>query len=237
MKHVKHILLAFLLCVNLPAGELPSQLTPSDLDRMVEVIGLTANSRILRSAEPYKSWPGVKLGFELLFVPTSDLNSLGDGRGTLSSVTILPRIFLSKGLFAQLEIMANFFPMSTVNSLSTYGIGAKWTAMTERQGPFSAAAFANYTSIDGFGTYDGSNFELGALLSKDYVKFKPYAGAGLVFASGTVPAGLAVGDNSASENSIHLFGGVEVELPVNLTVQVDLMNVALSVSMFVGKRF
>ena len=58
-------------------------------------------------------------------------------------------------------------------------------------------------------------------------------------ANGTIATHLAADPTvtSGSENTLHIFAGAEIELPVNLTFQVDLFNLAVSASVFFGKKF
>lgn len=235
----KRILLILLMLNTAPLGAatIPGQLNQTEIKRMLETLGLPSVTRFLRSAEPYPFWPGIKFGFEVLMLPGKELNNLGDQQGTIPSVNFVPRVHIVKGLFYGFEIAVNFFPLNSTNSLSTVGAALKWTAVNEDTAPYSAAPYFGVTRFTGFGGIEGTDFELGGIFSKDLVRFKPYIGGGVVFTSGKIINGLASGVDEGNISSIHFFAGTEIELPVNLTFQMDLMNLAFSATVFVGKKF
>lgn len=232
----------FLLGLSLSAigASLPGQLGVSDLDRVTEVVGFAASSRLMRSAECYDSFPGIKFGFEVTMVPTKNLNALGDATGSVPGFAPSPRLFLSKGLFWDTELILSAFPSSDANPISSVGGLLKYTFFQEKEGWLSAATFLGFTRIHAFGNqYQGTDVELGMVISKDYVRIKPYLGFGVLYANGKFDrAVLRSGiDDSASLATLHLTLGTEIELPLNVTAQVDLMNLSLGGSVFVGKKF
>jgi len=194
----------------------------------------------LRSAEAMPTWPGFKIGFELGLIPPADINQMGDGSGTLPTMNPVPRLYLCKGLFFDTELIFSLFPSSVVNTINTSGLIFKWSYMDEKQGTYSGSLFLGMTSISAFNRqFLGSDIELGAILSKDYVRVRPYAGLGLMKASGEFPSGIlqTPTTTSASATLIHLFVGAEFNLPVNFTAQVDFYNLNPALTVFTGKRF
>lgn len=232
-------LFALLGALRVDAASLPGQLSPTEVDRVVEVVAVGATTRLLRSAEPYVLFPGLKVGLEIAIVPSRDLNDMGDRLGSLPTAMPVPRVFFSKGLFLNLELMFNFFPFSLVNSISTFGGALKWTFFQETKSWLNGAAYIAFTNISAFEkTFTGGTVELGALLSKDYVRLKPYLGFGLIFARGSVTSSLArTTDNTGAYSTLHAFVGAEIEMPVNLGFQLDMFNLAPAGTLFVGKKF
>lgn len=228
----------FLLSNTLRAGSFPNAISASEFDRIVEILGYGGATRIMRSAEPYYSFPGFKLGVEIAFTPASDINQMGDGTGTLPGLIIAPRVFMAKGLFSDMELIFSFFSNKFFDTLVSVGSILKYTFYSEKQSWVSAAAFLGYTGSSGFkGDFKGTNLEFGAYFSKDYVRLKPYLGAALLLARGEIPQTAAIEKFSGWASTIHFFLGIEFEFPVNVTVQLDMMNLSPSGSLFIGKRF
>ncbi len=226
----------------LSASTLPKQLNASDIGRVTEIVGIPAVARLMRSAESYESWPGLKLGFEVLAVGERGLNNLGDNTGTMPSVNPVPRLYLSKGLFYDTEITLSFFPTSEVNPVSTLGVILKYTFYQEQADSWlSIAGFFGVTDVEAFrSAYHGTDVEIGVILSKDYVRLKPYLGLGILAARGEVdPSLLAAGftDNDTWLSTLHAFIGTEIELPLTFGAQIDLFNLSVGASFFVGKKF
>ncbi len=232
-------LLILAWCESIRAASLPTGLGPTEIDHVVEVIGTGSTVRLLRSAEPLELFPGIKLGLEIAIVPTRDLNNMGNQDGSLPVAIPVPRFYFAKGLFFNLELILNLFPVNIANSLSTFGGSLKWTFFNENQNWLHGAAFLSFTNISGFErTYSGNNIEMGGVVSKDFVKLKPYMGGGLLFARGNVSSAVArTADTSGAHSTLHLFVGAEVELPLSLGFQLDLMNLSPSGIIFFGVKF
>ena len=237
-------IIALFLLVSLPttlsASPFPSSLSATDIDRVVEIIGGQSVSRLMRSAEPYPTWPGVKIGLEVPLVLIRDMDSVGNGQGTLPGLNPLPRLYIAKGLFPNVELILNYFPPSVFNSLATFGGIVKWTVWDEKDTWLETAFFLGITSVTAYAdSYNGLDEEIGIEVSKDYVRMKPYLGLGLLFAEGSVNGSLAGSPNVTSGfySTIHSFLGAELEMPVHVTLQLDLFNLAPGGSIMVGKHF
>lgn len=233
------LLVLFLISRTLTAASLSGGLSPAEIDQAVEAIGARGTTRLLRSAEAYESWPGFKIGLEIALVPSGDLNLAGDGTGSLPPVNPLPRIFLSKGLFYGVELSLNFFPLTINGTISTLGGTLKWSFYEEKKHFLHGAFFISYTGVSAFDdTFNGTNWEIGGVFSKDFVRLKPFVGAGILFCRGEVaPAIARTAERGGSHSTLHAFIGAEIETPVNFGVQFDLMNLSPSGTVFIGKKF
>jgi hypothetical protein len=233
---------AFLLCFVLMnaaamASSLPSGMSANDVGTVVNLIGPASALRLLRSAEPYLPWPGIKVGIETMLIPGGNINNLGNGDGSLPGISPVPRLYFSKGLFFNTEITFVWLPSSLINTVSTLGVAGRITFLDEKEDWLSSAAYVSYTSINAFNsTYLGDDWEIGLIASKDYVRAKPYVGGGVLMASGSVVGGQNIYINSR-QFCLHTFFGIEFELPITLTVQFDVMNLNPSGSLFFGKHF
>ena len=232
--------LTLTLCVlwtSIVFAGLPTGMSQSDLDRLVELLGPPAVTRLFRSAETYELFPGMRMAIEVNFIPTASINTLGDRNGTFAGVNPTPRFSFTKGLAAGFEFQINYFPENIMNVLSTLGGAIKWTIFEERERQFSGAVFGSYTSLSGFDkTFTGKDVEFGMVISKDLVTVRPFMGAGLIFGHGEVPSNYAALSTvrSGSYFTVHSFFGCEILLPATLAFQVELMNLSPMISMMVG---
>lgn len=233
------LLLFLLFPIALNAASLPSGLVPTEIEGVVRILGFPAVTRLLRSAEAYKPWPGIKVGGEVTISSTQDLATLGDKNGSVPQFTLLPRLYLSKGLFSELELILSTFPIRDPVGVATIGGILKWTFYQEKETWLSAAAYFGYTRVYAFHSdYVGNDVEFGIYFSKDWVRLKPFLGAAMLFAEGSVRPVLAkTAATSALQSTLHTFLGAEWEFPLNLGFQVDLMNLTPMGSLFIGKKF
>ena len=235
---MKRLLLVTLLAIPGFAAQFSNNLSSADVERITETLGFGGASRLMRSAEPYEGFPGIKIGVEAALTPSTSLNALGDGTGSLPNFIPSPRLYLAKGLFENFELIGNLFTPSILDTLSSVGLLMKWTFWDEMETLLSAAFYGGYTRLTAFrGAYTGNDLEVGALLSKDYVRMKPYLGAGWLIANGNVSPDFAPQDRSTWQSTIHFFAGIELEFPVQVTLQVDMMDMRPQGSILIAKHF
>lgn len=220
------------------SATLPLNISATEFDKLNEILGYGNVTRVMRSAESYPTFPGFKVGLEITMTPSRSLNTFGDASGSAPSVILAPRIYMAKGLGADLEVMFAFFSPGISKTMSTFGALGKWTFYDEKENFVSAAAYLSYTGLTGFNeTYKGTDVEAGVYFSRDYVSLKPYLGAALLFANANVPLSVSPLKTSGWQSTVHFFLGLEYELPVNFTVQLDLMNLVPMGSVGLGYKF
>jgi hypothetical protein len=232
-------LLLALTCLPASAGTLSGHLNQLEMNHIVEILGIGSASRLMRSAEAYDLWPGAKLGVEITLLPTRDINEVGDRTGSVPGFNPGPRLYLAKGLPLDLEVILNYWSVTVVNTVSTAGIMLKWTFKSEQDSWASGAVYGGFTHISAYDdAYYGNDEELGVEFSKDYVRLKPYVGMGFLLAQGTFGRYLAATQyNNATAAVFHAFTGLEIEMPANVTLQLDLMNLSLTASLAITKHF
>lgn len=221
------------------AASLPTGLSPEDIASLVRIVGFPSATRLMRSAEALPGWPGWKLGIEVAMSGAKDVADFGDRNGSVPQLLVLPRFYLSKGLSSNVELTLSTFPNNNPPGISTAGGALKWTYYREREGIASAAAYFGYTRVWAFHQdYVGNDVEMGTVVSKDFVRLRPYLGAAVLLAQGAVRPALARTPTQGSlQAALHSFIGLEWELPVALGAQLDLMNLTPMASFFLGKQF
>lgn len=218
-------------------ARIPTGLSQSDIDRLIEYLGPPATTRLLRSADAYDVFPGLRFAVEVSFLPTGEINDLGDKNGTFAGLNPTPRFSFSKGIGYGLEFQLNYFPENIMNVLSSMGGSVKWMIIDERESEFSGSVYGAYTNLSGFEqSFTGRNIELGAVFSKDFVRLRPFAGAGLIFSTGKVASNFAVRSNErdGTHYTVHSYLGCEILLPMNVTVEIDMMNLSPMLTLLVG---
>jgi hypothetical protein len=220
------------------AMKLPQGLDPSELNSLIETLGFGNTTRVMRSAEAYAKFPGLRITLETPLVPSESLNQLGSGSASLPIFIPSPRLHISKGIGLGLELSLDLSSQEILETVATVGFLSKWTFHEEREGFVTSALFLGYTKLDGFhDTYSGNNFELGILASKDFVRLKPYIGFGILLATGKVPQYVCLKTQSGTAITAHFFLGTEIELPMNIAFQLDFTQTFPSASFSLGYHF
>ncbi len=86
-----------LLVGPVQAIQLPSGITQADFTQIVDILGVNSTGRLLRSAEGYVSFPGVRVGLEVAVVPMSSLQGRGFNNGSIPNLLPLNAIEGSEG--------------------------------------------------------------------------------------------------------------------------------------------
>ena len=135
--------------------------------------------------------------------------------------------------------MTSFFPTGIIKGISMIGVGVKWAYLKEWESSVNLDFFVGYSYISAFeGTFTGNEVEVGATVSRDFVNMKPYCGLGTILSKGRVNPTFATSDQtSGTAYTVHGFVGMEIEMLMNLSVQLDLMNLLPAGTVFIGKRF
>ncbi len=220
-------------------ASLPTGLDRAEIEQIIERIGFQASTRLLRGAEAYPPWPGIRFGVDVSVSPQMDFSTLGDRNGSEPKLYVLPRFHFVKGLWGNVEIIFSSLPVTNQPGYSATGGILKWSFYKETAGWLSVSAFTGYTYVSAFrGDYTGNNFEFGLYASKDYVRLKPYLGASVLVAQGGVRPTLAkTAFVSSLKGTLHIFLGMELEYPVTIAGEFGLFNLSPSFTLLIGKRF
>lgn len=223
---------------------LPNQAaTFTTLDRLTqrEFENVIAN---LGAAMHYKSVaPGEALGvlgadvsFELSATDAeTDLFELAGGDGAdLSGSLVLPRLHAHKGLPFGIDIGGVVGALADTD-LTMVGVEVRFALLDGGLVTPALALRASASRVQGSTEIDLDNAALELTVSKGFLMFTPYAGAGLVRSRGRAV------DNAQFENvSIDqekLFVGVNVNLGLNIAAEIDITGDYTTYSAKAGIRF
>ena len=227
-----------LWAIELFAARLPRNITEGQLSTLVKTLAFGNATKTMRSAEPYPALPGFKIALETTLVPSSNMNDMGDGSASLPLVIPSPRLHLTKGVGQDLEFSINLSTQQLLQTMASIGMMGKWSFIDEKDSFATAALFSSFTQLNGFNdSFSGKDFEVGVLASKDYVRLKPYIGAGIILATASVPKSICTVTQNKTVFSPHLFVGAEIELPMNISLQLDFADSVPTGSFALGYRF
>jgi len=220
------------------AARLPKGISPDELNTLIGTLGFGNATRVMRSAEAYPTFPGLKLSLETTLVPSGAISELGNNSASLPVLIPSPKLNITKGLGRGLEASLNISTESILDTMGTVGFLGKWTYLEEKDSFATAALFLSFTKLSGFKeSFKGSDFELGVLASKDFVRLKPFVGFGLLLANATVTKTISPQVQNGTVLRPHLFLGGEIELPMNITFQIDFAGLSPSGSFSLGYQF
>jgi hypothetical protein len=223
---------------TLSAARLPRGISADDLGTLIQTLGMGNATRVMRSAEAYPTLPGLKISLETALVPSGSLSELGNNSASLPVLIPSPKLNITKGLGRGLEASLNISTESILDTMGTVGFLGKWTYLEEKDSFATAALFLSFTKLSGFKeSFKGSDFELGVLASKDFVRLKPFVGLGLLLANATVTKTISPQVQNGTVLRPHLFLGGEIELPMNITFQIDFAGLSPSGSFSLGYQF
>lgn len=231
-------ILSFTYSSFLFGARLPQNISVTDLSVLVKTLAFGNTTKVMRSAEAYPAFPGLRVSLETSLVRSGELSEMGNGTASLPVIIPSPRLTLTKGLGMGLEAAMNISTQQLINTISTFGFLGKWTFIDEQDSFATSAVFTSYTSLNGFNdNFRGFNFEAGFVASRDYVRIKPYVGMGFLVASGTVTRSICAVSQQSTAVGPHLFLGTEIELPMNITFQMDFTDWIPTGSLALGYKF
>ncbi|MBM4316847.1 MAG: hypothetical protein FJ116_05140 [Deltaproteobacteria bacterium] len=240
MKAFNTLFTVLVLFLGFPAiaVRLPRTVTQDEFKTLISTLAFGHTTKVMRSAEAYPSFPGFKIALETPLVYAGDLQEMGDGSASLPIVIPAPRLTLTKGFGYDLEASFNISTQELLETMAGIGFLAKWTFLDEKNSFLSSSLFTSYTRLNGFNhTFSGNNFEVGVLASQDWVRIKPYLGLGLLLASAKVAPSISPSNQTGIAFSPHLFMGVEIELVMNMTFQMDFTSLVPNGSLALGYCF
>lgn len=238
IKDIKIIFFCILTTHITFAIQLPKGIEEEDFTPLIRTLSLSHTTKVLRSAEAYPLYPGLKLSLETTFVNSAKLSEMGNDTSSLPIVIPSTRLNITKGLGSGVEAQFNLSTQALLKTISSIGFLAKWMLIDQKESFASGSVFASFTKLNGFNDdFNSTNFELGFYMSQDYVRIKPYLGMGLILANATVSRSVSPQIQNGSVFSPHLFLGTEIELPMNVAVQLDFTELTPTGSISLGYHF
>lgn len=133
---------------------IPEDLNGDDQKKVLGILGLGTNSKILTDPYPLGGYAGFELGVEYHTISVTRLAKTGDqfasqgGSSRKQDFFSYPTITLGKGLYNNLDIFLHFMPFSEGTGISEYGGALRWGAYQMAYYPISFAVIINGNSTN-----------------------------------------------------------------------------------------
>ncbi|MDX9731033.1 MAG: hypothetical protein RBT63_04620, partial [Bdellovibrionales bacterium] len=130
--------------------ELPQNLTSSDRQEALRIIGLGTSAKILTNPYALGGYHGIEFGIALESIPTEDVSRLGSRLPNPQAEVTIPKLTVGKGLYSNLDFFIHFMPYNQNSELSQYGGVLRWGFYEASSIPISAniTAHMNFGNIN-----------------------------------------------------------------------------------------
>lgn len=210
--------------------ELPAGLGNETFRGVVREAGLVTAYRGVAPAEP-QGLSGFDVGLEASFVEVDSAiwdQVLDAGNTSAPSYLPVPRVHVRKGLPFDIDLGVSY-AMVPGSNIEQLGAEVQWALLDGGMATPALALRGSYSALLGVDDLDLSTYGLDAVLSKGFLMFTPYVGAGVVQIegeyAGSDPA-LTSGPGKLEDvdlSETRYFGGVQMSLGLlRLTLDAEL---------------
>ena len=228
--------------LTLAAVLLPSQMTQSDRQEALRILGLGSSAKILSDPYPLGGYSGFEFGLELDNLPTDSLSRLGSHLESSQEDITYPKLTVGKGLYDNLDLFVQLAPYNSNDQISQYGAIGRWGFYQAAFLPLSASLVLNLNSANFANQMTTWTYGADLIGGIDVNQVSLYAGIGLLKASGYFIGGTAGITDSGniekeSVSGLHTMVGATVHVTdYFVSVELDRYTIAV-LSGKVGMRF
>jgi hypothetical protein len=221
---------------------IPNQLTQSDRQEALRIIGFGTSAKALSDPYPLGGHLGLEVGLSLETVPTEDLGRLGNRLAAPQADVTIPKFTIGKGLFNDLDIYIHFMPYNQRNELSQYGGLLRWSFYEAPALPVSASIATHFNSANINNQLTLRTYGLDLMSGITVNEVSLYIGAGILQSFGSFMGGSGgVTETQLLENesvsSYRTLAGAQIRInPLFIALQVDRSNQSV-MSAKLGMRF
>jgi len=210
-------------------------LTQDQFELLMSNLAAATHYKGIAPAEPLGIL-GADVAFELSSTDTSnDVFELAGGSAAdLSSTVIVPRLHAHKGLPFGFDVGA-FLGAVADTDITIIGLEVRYALIQGGILTPALAVRASASRLQGTSDIELDNAALEITLSKGFLPFTPYVGAGIVFSRGSVNGISELDDVSFDQEK--LFIGVNVNLGINFGVEAEITGEFTTFSAKTGIRF
>lgn len=219
-------LLTFAVSAASAAISLPKNLSESDRETMLQILGFGSQAKLLSSPVPLGGKQGFEVGLSSEYIPIEDLSGLGDKPDVKGEYNYLMLTF-GKGLFYNLDTFFHLTPIPQSEGLFAYGAQLRWGFYEFQRFPglFSMilhGSGANYANVLNTRT-TGADLVMTVAIDEASL----YFGTGIIRTVGTFAGGpegiTAEGTRQDADLSdVHTVFGLSLNFgPVFLALEVD----------------
>jgi len=216
------------------ASDLPNlrSLAQSEFRKVSQDLGAAAAYKGVTPATPLGPL-GFDVGLEVTHT-TFENSGLFSKAGSSTSEVVIPKLHVTKGLFAGLDVGA-FVGGVPEYDAALFGAELRYAILDDGLARPALGVRLSGTATHGLGPIDITTAALDVLVSKKFTLLTPYAGAGVVRVQSKA-GGVGLADEKFNESRI--FGGLNLNLvAANFAFEVEKMGDNTSISAKVGWRF
>ncbi len=219
MKIIRYLILLSILlpCLSQAVIDLPLNLTKSDREESLRILGFGTSSKILSDPFPLGGYSGFEFGVSVSSIPTNQIKTLGSKLATGQSDISYSSFSIGKGLYNNIDVFFNLTPYVQSIQMSQFGGQLRWSFFQAENLPlsFSLLFNANSSNISNQLSLRTYGADLIGGLNVDRVAL--FSGAGLVSSAGDFlggPRGITDTGYQESESvsGVHFLFGVNVRL-------------------------
>jgi hypothetical protein len=210
----------------------PSNFTAqSDFKTFSEDLGAALSYKAVTPPAPL-GITGFDLGLE---VTSTKMRNLSKATGGSNDNLPVPKLHVYKGLPMGFDIGAVYSAVPSSN-VKYYGAEVRYALMEGGMALPAVGVRGAMTKLTGVDQLSLNTKSIDISVSKGFVMFTPYAGAGIVWTDSTPNGILGLSKESMQQTKVFAGGNLNLGL-VNLAVEADKTGSANSVSAKVGFRF
>lgn len=220
------IILMSLLLFPIWGIEIPNQLTRDDQTRMLEIIGLGAQPKVLTNAYPLGGMSGVELSLTVESINTQEIAELG-ATSPKTEHFYYPTLTIGKGLYNNSDIFIHFTPPRKTQELNRFGASYRWSFYQALFLPlnFSVIVHAGTTNLKNKITTKnlGGDLAVGLMLSHfSFTLAGGYANSSGQFTGGASGITISTNQENQKVESTHfMFGAAYNFEPFFIGVAID----------------
>ena len=223
--------------------QIPKNLSQSDQQQMLRIIGLGMSEKLLSDPYPLGGYSGFEVGIAVENLPTDDLARLGSKLTTPQADITYPKLTLGKGIYNDIDIFLEFTPYRRADELTQFGGIVRWGFYQGQLFPFSASLLAHANSANTSNLLTSRTYGVDLMAGVSVSQISVFGGLGFIQSIGTFTGGVngitASGlTTEESVSALHTFVGANLRLfkVAFVAVQLDRTEVPV-VSGKVGFRF
>ncbi len=223
MRFFLFLSLAVLVSIESMAGlRLPTQLTQSDRQQVLETLGYGTSTKFISNPFPLGGYDGLEVGLSIETIDTADLGVLGSTSNIQEDLNF-PRLMVGKGLFENLDIYGHFSPLSQASQVSSHGALVRWGFLQASFMPASLNLVMSVDSTNVINQISLQNFSSTLYLGFKMSVFSILFGAGYIKSFGKFSSAIT---DSLIEDTMSVSGP---RTSISLSLDIDSFFVGISV--------
>ena len=176
------VFLFFLICFQVSAVEIPTNMNSSDLKEMTHALGTTTGIKPLTKPFPLGGYDGFEVGLSLENIETEALDKIGD-QDTDNGSLAVPKLTFSKGLYYDFDLFIEFSPLLRQESVSEYGLLIRKSVFQSRVLPLNLSFNIYGSAVNILNCMNSESYGTDLVIGYDFTEFALYGALGNVVAS------------------------------------------------------